>query len=71
MRNTSSEYRPALLHVKTIVIDGMWATVGSTNLNNRSFTMNEELNVIVYDRDVGRQFDEIFAADLRHARQVT
>jgi len=47
------EYRPALLHAKTIVIDGMWATVGSTNLDNRSFAMNEELNVIVYDRDVG------------------
>jgi cardiolipin synthase A/B len=65
------EYRPALLHAKTIVIDGMWATVGSTNLDNRSFAMNEELNVIVYDRDVGRQFDGIFAADLRHARRVT
>jgi len=33
--------------------------------------VNEELNVIVYDRHVGRQFDEIFAADLRHVRQVT
>jgi cardiolipin synthase len=65
------EYRPALLHSKTIVIDGMWATVGSTNLDNRSFAMNDELNVIVYDREVGRQFEEIFAADLRHARRIT
>jgi cardiolipin synthase A/B len=65
------EYRPALLHSKTIVIDGMWATVGSTNLDNRSFAMNEELNVIVYDREVGRQFEEIYATDRRQAREVT
>jgi cardiolipin synthase A/B len=65
------EYRPALLHSKTIVIDGVWATVGSTNLDNRSFAMNDELNVIMYDGDVGRQFEDIFAADLRHARRIT
>ena len=49
----------------------MWATVGSTNLDNRSFAMNDEVNVILYDRGIGRQFEEIFAADLRHARQVS
>ena len=65
------EYRPALLHAKTIVIDGGWATVGSTNLDNRSFAMNEEVNVIVYDRGVGARFEEIFAADRGHARPIT
>jgi cardiolipin synthase len=65
------EYLPALLHAKTIVIDGTWATVGSTNLDNRSFAMNEEVNVIVYDRQLGARFDEIFAADLAHARPIT
>jgi cardiolipin synthase len=65
------EYRPALLHAKTVVIDGTWATVGSTNLDNRSFAMNDEVDVIVYDRGIGRQFEEIFAADLRHARRVS
>jgi cardiolipin synthase A/B len=65
------EYRPALLHAKALVIDGTWATVGSTNLDNRSFAMNEEVNLIVYDRGIGRRFEEIFAADLRHSRQVT
>src|SRR3989454_6916767 len=43
------EYRPALLHAKTMVIDGVWATIGSTNLDHRSFALNEELNVAVYD----------------------
>jgi cardiolipin synthase len=65
------EYRPALLHSKTIVIDGTWATVGSTNMDNRSFAMNEELNLIVYDRVIGARFEEIFAADRRHSRQIT
>ena len=65
------EYSPALLHSKTMVIDGRWTTVGSTNMDNRSFAMNEEVNLIVYDRQIGERFEEIFAADRRHARQIT
>jgi cardiolipin synthase len=65
------EYRPALLHAKTIVIDGRWATIGSTNLDPRSFALSQELNVIVYDRAFARRMDEIFAADLAHATPVT
>lgn len=65
------EYTPALLHAKTIVIDSAWATVGSTNLDNRSFALNEELNVIVYDRIVAGQFEAVFADDIAHARVVT
>lgn len=38
------EYRAALLHAKTTVIDGIWSTIGSTNLDNRSFALNDELN---------------------------
>src|SRR5262249_4842657 len=44
------EYMPALLHAKTLVIDGVWSTIGSTNLDNRSFALNDELNLVVYDR---------------------
>ena len=65
------EYAPALLHAKTIVIDGRWATVGSTNLDNRSFAMNEELNLIVYDQALGQRFEEVFAADVRQSRPIT
>jgi cardiolipin synthase len=65
------EYRPALLHAKTIVIDGVWATVGSTNLDNRSFALNEELNVITYDRGVAGRLEAAFADDLAHAELVT
>ena len=48
------EYTAALLHAKTMVIDGIWATVGSTNLDHRSFRLNDELNVVAYDADVRR-----------------
>ena len=65
------EYSPALLHAKTMVIDGHWATIGSTNLDNRSLALTEELNVIVYDRGVGRQFEQIFLEDVALSNEVT
>jgi cardiolipin synthase len=65
------EYQPALLHAKTIVIDGVWATVGSTNFDNRSFALNEELNVIAYDRGVAARLETAFAEDVARAERVT
>ena len=65
------EYRAALLHSKTMVIDGVWATIGSTNLDNASFALNDELNVIIYNRDVAQRLEQIFVEDLKHAKQVT
>src|SRR2546422_3283928 len=64
------EYRPALLPAKTMVIDGIWATVGSTNLDHRSFALNEELNVVVYDRNLAGRLEEVFEQDLANSRQV-
>jgi cardiolipin synthase A/B len=65
------EYTPALLHAKTMVIDGVWATVGSTNLDNRSLALDEEINVIIYDRGVASQMERIFLEDVKASRQVT
>ena len=65
------EYAPALLHSKTMVIDGVWATIGSTNLDNRSFALNDELNLILYSRPVAQQLERIFANDVSLSRQVT
>jgi len=65
------EYLPALLHSKTMVIDGVWATIGSTNLDNRSFAVNDELNVIVYNRQVAQRLENAFGDDLAHSRRVT
>ena len=65
------EYRPALLHAKTMVIDGVWATIGSTNLDHRSFALNEELNVAVYDVKTAQRLEKIFEQDLANSRPVT
>jgi cardiolipin synthase len=65
------EYTPALLHAKTMVIDSVWATVGSTNLDNISFAVNDELNLIVYDRGIAGQLERIFDDDVRVSRRVT
>ncbi|PYN86861.1 MAG: hypothetical protein DMD87_16115 [Candidatus Rokuibacteriota bacterium] len=64
------EYRPALLHAKTMVVDGIWATVGSTNLDHRSFSLNEELNVALYDADTAQRLERIFEDDLANSRPV-
>lgn len=65
------EYVPALLHAKTIAIDGVWATIGSTNLDNLSFAVNDELNLFFYDRDVAQQLERIFMDDVQLSRRIT
>ena len=65
------EYRPGLLHSKTMVVDGILATVGSTNLDNRSFALNEELNLTVYDTPTARRLEEVFENDLKGSTRVT
>jgi cardiolipin synthase len=64
------EYRAGLLHAKTMVVDGVWATVGSTNLDNRSFALNDELNLVVYDREIARRLEAAFTQDLAYAGKV-
>lgn len=65
------EYRAALLHSKTMVIDSIWSTVGSTNLDRRSFELNEELNLVVYGGEVARRLERVFVDDLEQSREVT
>jgi cardiolipin synthase len=65
------EYHPGLLHTKAMVIDGMLATVGSMNLDNRSMGMNDELNVVMYDETVAKWLTDIFVEDLGHSRKIT
>jgi cardiolipin synthase len=64
------EYQPALLHAKTMVIDGLWSTVGSANVDNRSFAINDELNLAMLDADVARRLEAVFADDLGRSRRV-
>lgn len=65
------EYRPALLHAKTMVVDSRWATVGSTNLDRRSFALNDEINLVVYSQAVAQRLERIFRDDLTRSRRVT
>jgi cardiolipin synthase A/B len=64
------EYQAGLLHAKTMTIDGIWATIGSTNLDTRSFALNEELNAVLYNKDVVGQLEQHFADDLRYSRRI-
>jgi cardiolipin synthase A/B len=53
------------------VIDGVWATVGSSNVDWRSFLHNEELNVVVLGRDFGSQMEASFRRDLERSKRIT
>ncbi|HEY0856525.1 MAG TPA: phospholipase D-like domain-containing protein [Albitalea sp.] len=65
------EREGALLHAKTTVIDGVWATVGSANLDWRSFVHNAEANAVVIDADFGAQMEQVFRHDVAASREVT
>ncbi len=65
------ERRDALLHSKTAVIDGVWSTIGSTNLDWRSFLHNEEVNAVVLGQEFGAQMQAMFDADLAASELVT
>lgn len=64
------ERRGVILHAKTALIDGVWATVGSTNLDWRSFLHNHELNAVVLGADFGRQVQAMFTADLAASERI-
>ena len=59
-----------LLHSKTAVIDGVWSTVGSTNLDWRSFLDDDELNAVVLGREFGLQMLVMFAQDIRGSQAI-
>ena len=63
------EYKRTLLHQKTIVVDGIWSCIGSTNFDDRSFQLNDEVSVAVLDRNIAQQLRAAFADDLRDAEQ--
>jgi cardiolipin synthase len=64
------EFLPTMLHCKTMVIDGVWATIGTANFDNRSFALNEETNVCLDDPTLVAQLEAAFTSDLHHAHQI-
>ncbi|WP_321913364.1 cardiolipin synthase [Paraburkholderia sp. J11-2] len=65
------EYQPTMFHCKLIVVDDYLVSVGSTNFDSRSFKLNDEANLNIYDRDFARQQTAIFDADAALAKRIT
>ncbi|MEX3965378.1 cardiolipin synthase [Paraburkholderia sp. EG286B] len=65
------EYQPTMFHCKLIVVDEYLVSVGSTNFDSRSFKLNDEANLNIYDRDFARQQTAIFDADAALAKRIT
>ena len=64
------ERRGAVMHSKTASIDGVWSTIGSTNLDWRSFLHNDEINAAVLGRDFARQMSAVFAKDIAESNPI-
>lgn len=65
------EYQPTMIHVKSIVVDGVWSVIGTTNIDPRSFGLNDEVNVLVQSREFAARLESDFARDLEQSKIVT
>jgi cardiolipin synthase len=65
------EHRPGILHAKTMVVDGSWATVGSANMDVRSFRLNFEITALLYDQNVTRHLSASIERFCHRARRIT
>jgi cardiolipin synthase len=65
------EYQPTMFHCKTLIVDGLLVSVGSTNFDTRSFRLNDEANLNVYDAPFARQLTAVFEDDLTQAKRIT
>ncbi len=66
-----AEYQPTMFHVKSLVVDSLLVSVGSTNFDNRSFSLNDEANLNVLDEGFAKQQEAVFEDDWRRARPVS
>nr|WP_145546099.1 phospholipase D-like domain-containing protein [Variovorax boronicumulans] len=66
-----SEYQPTMFHCKIFVVDGLLVSVGSTNFDNRSFRLNDEANLNIYDAAFAGELTEQFERDLQQSRRIT
>ncbi len=65
------EYNHTMLHQKTMVVDGVWSTVGTTNFDSRSFAHNEENNVCFSDVTLARKLEGIFVQDMHGCERIS
>ena len=65
------EYEKTMMHAKTMVVDGIWSTIGSSNFDDRSFRLNDEVNVNIYDEGIAATMEAMFEDDLAHSREIS
>ncbi len=65
------QYRPAVLHAKTFAVDGTWGLVGSANVDIRSFSLNFEIGVLVFDPRFAKELEDRFLKDLEKSVEIT
>ncbi|HEX4792221.1 MAG TPA: phospholipase D-like domain-containing protein, partial [Humisphaera sp.] len=65
------EYQPGMIHKKSLVVDGAWSVVGSTNFDTRSFGINDEVNLAALDKELATRLEEDFAAELAQSRRIS
>ena len=63
-------YQRSMLHAKVLTADGVVATIGSGNMDQRSMRLNEECNVVLFDRDLVAELDAHFTDDLERSEQI-
>ena len=63
-------YQPSMLHAKVLTVDGAVGVIGSANCNRRSTSLDEEVNLVVFDEEVAVALDEDFDADLAHSERL-
>jgi cardiolipin synthase len=64
------EYAPGMTHVKALLVDDLWAVIGTTNLDNRSFEHNDEVNIAFRDANVNARITRDFETDVAHSREI-
>lgn len=64
------EYQKTLLHQKVIIVDGLWACVGSTNFDDRSLEINDEASLAIIDSEVSATLRKAYEEDMRYAKRV-
>jgi cardiolipin synthase len=64
------EYQPTMMHVKAMMVDGIWNVFGSANFDNRSFELNDELTVAAQDADLAAALTKDFEADMLRSQQL-
>jgi cardiolipin synthase len=65
------EYRPSMMHAKILIVDGLWAVLGTTNIDNRSFEHNDEVNIAMQDPEVATRLLEDYKRDIAESDQIT